>query len=117
MRHLILCRDTCTAEDLADLYLKNIAKHHGLPKSIISDQGTQFVAKFWKSICESWGVTLKLLTAYHPKTDAQTDRLNAVIEQYLRAHVNYLQDNWAKWLHLAEFAANNHASETVPLLF
>ena len=32
IRHLILCRDTCTAENLADLYLKNIAKHHGLPK-------------------------------------------------------------------------------------
>ena len=34
------------------------------------------------------------------------------MEQYLRAYVNYLQDDWAKWLHLAEFAANNQASET-----
>jgi hypothetical protein len=38
--------------------------------------------------------------------------MNAIIEQYLRAHVNYLQDNWADWLPLAEFATNNQASET-----
>ena len=40
MRHLIPCRDTCTAEELADLYLKNIARQHGLPKTIISDRNT-----------------------------------------------------------------------------
>jgi hypothetical protein len=44
--------------------------------------------------------------------DGQTERMNAVMEQYLRAHVNYLQDDWAEWLPLAEFAANNQASET-----
>jgi hypothetical protein len=38
--------------------------------------------------------------------------MNAVMEQYLRAHVNYLQDDWAEWLPVAEFAANNQASET-----
>ena len=96
MRHLIPCRDTCIAEELADLYLRNIARQHGLLKTIISDRGTQFVARFWKTICESWGVTLKLSTAYHPETDGQTERLNAVMEQYLRAHVNHLQDDWAK---------------------
>jgi hypothetical protein len=34
------------------------------------------------------------------------------MEQYLRAHVNYIQDDWAEWLPLAEFAVNNQASET-----
>ena len=115
MRHLIPCRDSCTAENLADLYLRNVARYHGLPKTIISDRGTQFISQFWKAVCEAWGVTLKLSTAYHPETDGQTERLNAVMEQYLRAHVNYLQDDWATWLHLAEFAANNQASETTGL--
>ena len=112
MRHMIPCRDTCTAEELPDLYLRNIARQHGLLKTIISDKGIQFVVRFWKTICESWGVKLKLSTAYHLETDGQTECLNAVMEQYLRAHVYYLQDDWAKWLHLAEFAANNPASET-----
>jgi hypothetical protein len=50
--------------------------------------------------------------AFHPQTDGQTERMNAVMEQYLRAHVNYVQDDWAEWLPLVEFAANNQASET-----
>jgi hypothetical protein len=58
------------------------------------------------------GIEVKLSTAFHPQSDGQTERFNAVMEQYLRAHVNYLQDDWAQWTSLAEFAANNHASET-----
>ena len=38
--------------------------------------------------------------------------MNAILEQYLQAYVNYLQDDWEAWLHLAEFATNNYASET-----
>src|SRR5205085_11131467 len=51
-------------------------------------------------------------TPFHPETDGQTERLNGPMEQYLRCYTNYLQDDWVKWLPLAEFSANNHASET-----
>ena len=49
---------------------------------------------------------------FHPQADGQIERSNAILEQYLRAYVNYLQDDWEAWLHLAEFASNNQASET-----
>jgi hypothetical protein len=39
--------------------------------------------------------------------------MNAIMEQYLQAYVNYLQDDWLEWLPLVEFAANNQASETI----
>ena len=45
-------------------------------------------------------------------TDGQTERFNTILEQYLQASMNYLQDDWEAWLHLTEFAANNQASET-----
>jgi len=38
--------------------------------------------------------------------------MNAVMQQYLRSYVNYLQDDWADWLPIAEFALNNHTLET-----
>ena len=57
-------------------------------------------------------IDAKLFTAYHPKTDGQTERVNAVMEHYLRAFVNYMQNDWAKWLSRAEFAANNSPSST-----
>ena len=48
----------------------------------------------------------------HPESDGEIERANAVMEQYLRVHVSYLQDDWVAWFPLAEFAANNQASET-----
>ncbi len=112
MRHLIHCRDTTTAEQLAELFLEHVFRLHGLPRSIISDRGTQFVAKFWKALCKRLDTQARLSTPYHPQTDGQTERFNAVMEQYLRCFVNYLQDDWNSWLPLSEFAANNQASES-----
>ena len=57
-------------------------------------------------------IDAKLSTAYHPQTDGQTERTNAVMEHYLRAFVNYMQDDWAKWVPGAEFSANNAPSST-----
>jgi hypothetical protein len=48
---------------------------------------------------------------FHPHADSETERVNAVMEQYLRNFVNYHQDDWVQWLPLAEFAATNHTSE------
>ena len=56
-----------------------------------------------------------LSTAYHPETDGQTERANAGLEQYLRAYVSYLQDDWEEWLPLAEFAINAQKSESTGL--
>jgi hypothetical protein len=50
--------------------------------------------------------------ACYSETDGQTERMNGVLEQYLWAHVNYLQDDCTEWLPLVEFAANNQGSET-----
>ena len=112
MRHFIPCRDTCPAEQLAELYARHIFRLHGLPKTIISDRGTQFIDKFWRALYKTLKIEALLSTPYHPETDGQTKRVNAILEQYLRAYINYLQDDWEAWLHLAEFATNNHASET-----
>ena len=116
MRHFIPCQDTCTAEQLADLYTWNIFHLHGLPKTVVSDRGTQFIAKFWKGLYKILKIEALLSTPYHPETDGQTERMNAILEQYLRAYINYLQDDWEAWLHMGEFAANNQALETIGML-
>ena len=54
----------------------------------------------------------RLSSPYHPQTDRQTERLNRVMERYLRCYVNLLQNEWPKWLPLVEFAANNQMSES-----
>lgn len=98
---------TATSKDLAILMVKHIFTKHGIPDSIISDRGAKFVSKFWQRVCSSLGIDRKLSTAYHPETDGQTERINSVLEQYLRIYVNYQQDDWSEWLPFAEFAYNN----------
>ena len=85
---------------------------HVIPKNIISYRGPQFASKFWKSLFNQLGVEVRHSSAYHPQTDVQSERVNQVLEQYLRCNINNLQDNWVELLPLAEFAYNNaeHAS-------
>ena len=78
------------AEQLAELFVRHIFRLHGLPRTIVSDRGPQFVAKFWQALCTILKIQAKLSTPYHPQTDGQTERLNAIIKQYLRTYVNYL---------------------------
>ena len=112
MAHFIPCTKSISAKETADLVLNNVIRLHGIPEDIISDRGPQFASKFWKSLFSMLGTKTKLSSAFHPETDGQTERVNQVLEQYLRAYVNYLQDNWSGMLSLAEFSYNNsmHAS-------
>ena len=110
-RHLVPCRGDVDAKDLADLFLQWVFRLHGLPETITSDRGTQFASHFWGRLCGRLQIGRRMSTAFHPKTDGQTERFNAVMEQYLRSYVSYLQDNWSSWLPLAEFAANNQTSD------
>jgi hypothetical protein len=50
--------------------------------------------------------------AFHPQTDRQTERVNQVLEQYLRSYCSYQQDDWAELLLLAEHAYNSAVSES-----
>lgn len=112
MRHLIPTTKEVDSKEVARLYIDNVWKLHGLPNIIVSDRGTQFVAEFWRSLCDRLQISPKFSTTFHPQTDGQTERINAVMEQYLRSYVSYQQDDWARLLAMAEFATNNHASET-----
>ena len=79
-RHYIGTTKELHAEGLADLFLKHVWKHHGLPRSIVSDRGSQFISNFWKFLCTRLGITAQLSTAWHPETDGQTERINGVME-------------------------------------
>ena len=114
-RHLIPCRTTITAEQLADVFCDRVFRYHGLPDTIISDRGPQFASRFWRHLCACMKIDARLSTAFHPETDGQTERINAIMEQHLRAYVSYLQDDWTKYLFLAEFAGNNLISETTTM--
>lgn len=104
----------CTAADegtsveaTVDILLNYIFRTHGLPNSIVSDRGPQFVSSVWKVLCDRLQIKATLSTAFHPETDGQTERANQDVERQLRTYCSYLQDDWVRWLPIAEFADNN----------
>lgn len=110
---LIPCRKTIDAPDLARLFISMWFKDQGLPSSIISDRGSVFTSRFWKELCFLIQITRGLSTAFHPQTDGQTERLNQIIEAWLRSFVCYQQDDWVELLPIAEFAYNNAPHDSI----
>ena len=62
-------------------------------------------------------IDAKYFTAYHSETDRQMKYLNAIMKHYLQAFVNYIQDDWAKWIPGAEFVINNAPSAITLISF
>jgi transposase InsO family protein len=81
---------------LAELYVDNILKLHGAPRSIVSDRGPQFTAQFWKSLHASMGTELDYNIAFHPRTDGQMERVNQVLKDLLRACVLTFGSDWRR---------------------
>ncbi|GJP71846.1 hypothetical protein CLOP_g2635 [Closterium sp. NIES-67] len=107
MGHFIPTHTTARTEETAQLFVRYIISQHGIPTTLISDRDPKFTSKFWKELMSLLGTKLAMSSAYHPQTDEQTERLNQIVEQLLRAAC---KDDISKWdLHLPvlEFAYNN----------
>ncbi|KAA0043602.1 pol protein [Cucumis melo var. makuwa] len=83
--HFIPGKSTYTASKWAQLYMSEIVRLHGLPVSIVSDRDARFTSKFLKGLQAAMGTRLDFSTTFHPQTDGQTERLNQVLEDMLRA--------------------------------
>jgi hypothetical protein len=77
--HFLPVHTTDKAQKYAELYIDQIVCLHGLPRTIVSDRGAQFVARFWEQLQESLGTKLIRSLAYHPQTDGQTERVNQIL--------------------------------------
>jgi transposase InsO family protein len=82
--HFILVNTTYSGARLTELYISRIVCLHGVPKKIISDRESQFTSRFWEQLHDLLDTKLRFSTAYHPQTDAQTERTNKVLEDMLR---------------------------------
>ncbi|CAL5371561.1 unnamed protein product [Camellia sinensis] len=100
----------CPADVAADLFYKYVVKYFGLPEDIVSDRDTRFTGRFWTVLFNLMGSELKFSTANHPQTDGQTERMNALLEEYLRHYVTASQRNWVDLLDSAQFCYNLHRS-------
>ncbi|KAH7461789.1 hypothetical protein FOMA001_g18899 [Fusarium oxysporum f. sp. matthiolae] len=108
-------REATDAEVMAYIFYDRVVRERGLPKEILSDRGPTFASKFWQSLMALMGVKHRLTTAFRPQADGQTERMNQVLEQYLRCYINYEQDNWVEKLPSAQLAYNTAYNESTKL--
>jgi hypothetical protein len=65
--HFLPVHTTYSAKKYAEVYLDQIVRLHGVPKTIISDRGAQFIALFWEQLQSALGTKLIRSSAYHPR--------------------------------------------------
>nr|GEU90326.1 hypothetical protein [Tanacetum cinerariifolium] len=85
--HFLPMKKTGPMEKLARLYMKEVVTRHGIPVSIICDPDPRFTSNFWKAFQKAMGTRLDMSTAYHPKTDRQSERTIQTLEDMLRYKV------------------------------
>ncbi|KAJ3707739.1 hypothetical protein LUZ61_011444 [Rhynchospora tenuis] len=106
--HFIPLAHPYSAATVAQAFLDNVYKLHGLPMSIVSDRDPIFTSKFWQEIMGKLGIQLNMSTAYHPQSDGQVERVNQCVETYLRSMVYFQQKKWVRWVPLAEYWYNTN---------
>ena len=81
----------------------------------MSDRNPVFTSHFWTRLLELCGIRANRSLAFHPQTNGQTERLNSILEQYLRMYCDYQPDDWASLPSMAEFSYNNskHSATTL----
>ncbi|GJY64927.1 putative nucleotidyltransferase, ribonuclease H [Tanacetum coccineum] len=100
-----------TADDTAKLFFRNVVKYWGVPQVIVSDRDPRFTGRFWTELFKIMGTDLNFSTSFHPQTDGQTERVNALLELYLRHYVSANQHDWAKLLDVTQFSYNMQQSK------
>jgi hypothetical protein len=91
--HFLPVHTTYSTKKYAEVYLDQIVRLHGVPKTIISNQGAQFIARFWEQLQLSLDTKLIRSSAYHPQTDGQTERVNQILEDMLGACIIHYGTN------------------------
>ncbi|KAL0378456.1 UNVERIFIED_CONTAM: Transposon Ty3-G Gag-Pol polyprotein [Sesamum radiatum] len=93
-------------DKLAELYVSEIVRLHGVPVSIVSDRDPRFTSHFWKSLQKALGTRLHFSTAFHLRQTGSQKTIQT-LEDMMRACTMEFKGNWDDHLPLMEFAYNN----------
>jgi hypothetical protein len=113
--HFIPVKTKYKGAKLAELYIARIVCLHGVHKKIVSDRGTQSTSRFWEKLHEDMDTKLNFSLTYHAQTDGQTERVNQILEDMLRAYALKDKKSWDKCLPYVEFSYNNSCQKSLKM--
>ena len=114
--HFLPVRTDYSLDKLAELYIKEIVRLHGIPISIISDRDPRFTSRFWGKLQEAMGTRLNFSTAFHPQTDGQSERVIQILEDMLRSCAIDYEGSWDRHIPLVEFVYNNSFQSSIGMV-
>lgn len=82
MAHFVPCIKTLDVTHVADLYIKEIVRLHGVPKTITSDRDSKFMSHLWRTLWRNIGTKLQFSSSHHPQTDGQMKVVNRSLGSY-----------------------------------
>jgi hypothetical protein len=104
--HFYALQQPFTTSTVAQLFMDQVFKPHGMLHSIVSDRDPTFTSNFWQELFKLQGTQLHLSTTYHPQTDGQTEVVNKCLETYMRCFSYEKQHQWVQWLPLTKWWYN-----------
>jgi hypothetical protein len=115
--HFCTLQHSFIASTVAQIFMDQVFKLHGMPHSIVSYRNPTFTSNFWQEMFKIQGTELHLIIAYHPQTDGQTGVVDKCLETYLRCFASEKKNQWAQWLPLVEWWYNTsyHTATRVTL--
>jgi len=115
MAHFIPCHKIDDASKISRLFLREVVRLHGLPKTIVSDKDPKFISHFWRTLWGRLGTKLNFSTSCHPQTDGKTEIVNRSLSTMLRAILKGNHKSWDEYLPHIEFAYNRVVHKTTQL--
>lgn len=104
-----------TAEETCECLLHFISLF-GIPKAILTDQGTNFTSELFKKTCNFLKIKQLWSSPYHPQTQGALERSHSTLKEYLKSFVNEDQDNWHRYVYTAMLSYNTSVHSTTNLL-
>jgi len=112
MAHFSPISKAYNGKEVARLFLQDIVRNHGVPKTIISDRDKVFTSHFWDEVSRFLGFKPQTTTSRHPEADGQVERTNQTLEQLIRTTCPAAGLDWPRWLPMIEFAYNSAVTES-----
>ena len=109
--------ETITASQMAEIFIRRLIAHFGVPATVISDRGPQFTSAVWRETLEQLGSRVALASSHHPQTDGQTERTIQTLLRLVRAFASEKEETWERQLPLFQYALNDaycEATQTSP---
>ncbi|TYG85799.1 hypothetical protein ES288_A13G084200v1 [Gossypium darwinii] len=113
--HFIPVRTNFSLDKLAELYISEVVRLHGVPISIVSNRDSRFTSRFWKKLQDALGTKLHFSTVFHLQMDGQSERVIKILEDMLRCCILEYEGTWEKYLPLIEFAYKNSFQSSIKM--